>query len=201
MNNFHSINLVRIDNQSHLFIDAVGVEFSVFQHESFIDGGDEIVGRLEGYTPYDSNSIFNAILLEQQIIGVMRVIYPDDRGFGSFKTINDFPESLCNLESVRPENIVEIGTLAILPQFRGKKLAFLLYHQVVKQNHDYWLASVDAQLLKSFQKFGFIFEPIGPTKFYMGSPTTPVIFYIGKTIKHLKKFMPQVYRKVVLGEF
>ncbi len=43
-----------------------------------------------------------------------------------------------------------------------------------KCNIDYWVASIDAEVLEWLIRIGYHFKPIGPSKFYIGSPTIPV---------------------------
>lgn len=197
----NEVEVLQVNPQSDLFQTALNIEFCVFQHEGFLDCGDEQAKRLQGYCKYDDNSIFNLAFLKDSPIATLREIHCDQRNYQSFKTINDFPESKTFINSIPAKNIVEIGTVAILPKYRGTLLAFLLYHQILRNDKAVWIASMDERLVKIYKnRFKLPFEQIGNTKFYMGSQTTPVALFTERSMKFLKENEPKMYKYIILGE-
>lgn len=187
--------ILRVTCEQPQFAQALRTEYEVFAEAGFAEADDQAVKRLLGYRDYDANSVMVVACNEEKIIGVLREIHPDHRGWSSFKTVIDFPEVLSHLSSIQPASVLEIGTVAIPRKHRGADLAVKLYGSVLQFNPQAtaWIASLDERVFRLYrERIGFLFETVGIPRFYMGSMTVPAILAVNRTLDHLHRTRPLI---------
>lgn len=212
------VRVERISHDDPRAVEARALEFEVFEKAGFSEGAD---GYLEQYGPYDENSIFYvARATDGKAVGMLRVIYAGDDVIGleenqlstGFKTLDDFDlyphwksETARHL-SEHPQEIGEVGTAAVLEDWRATEVADALYKEALEQGLKdgirYCIASIDADVLAAYRhRKMFPFVDMGPTDpHYMGSPTTPVFMDIYELPDYWRKHNPEFYRKILGGD-
>jgi hypothetical protein len=157
------------------------VEERVFVEE-FGNNKDEM---LTEYGPYESASRFWLVcdITSHQPIGALRVIENSDSGL---KTINDIhsmlgvsPDDVRYIENLDFKKTWDVGTVAVLPEYRGIEYSFLpslmlyrsLYARGVESGIDHFVSIIDAKAASNLELLGTTFRPIlGLDSFsYLGS--------------------------------
>ena len=176
---------------------AVNVEAEVFIGSKYVETKEELAKEYEPYLPV-TNMV--AAEIDGEIHGSVRFIHYDPEI--GFKTLNDAksgklqiePEHWAYLETIDPNDIVEIGTIAVSKEYQTRgpslKLSQHLYgaiFQLGKQNDEpYVLASFDARYYEGFVSwFGPSVRQLGPAVDYMGSETIPAILDIQEVRDYL----------------
>lgn len=201
------------------FDAAFEVETRLFHAVGYVESPEH---HRESYEAYQASSRFYIVRVDGEIAGVLRAIEHSEAGF---KTAKDFPLFDGALDGVDPSSILEIGTVAVEPQFhqQGVRYAERLYHAAVVESlnpnvlrdenqapvsegpQTHWIASIDEGLLRNVYNpyYHFRFWDIGPTIFYLGSKTTPVMMDCSRTMQEMKEFDDEtgVYSRVILGNF
>lgn len=201
------------------FDEAFEVETRLFHAVGYVESPEH---HRESYEAYQASSRFFIVRVDGEIAGVLRAIEHSEAGF---KTAKDFPLDEGALDGVDPSKILEIGTVAVEPKFhqQGIRYAERLYHAAVVESlnpnvlrdenqvpvsegpQTHWIASIDEGLLRKVYNpyYHFRFWDIGPTIFYLGSKTTPVMMDCAKTMQEMKEFDEEngVYTRVILGNF
>lgn len=155
------------------------------------------------YGPYEAQSRFYLSVDQhsQKPVGSLRII---ENGVNSLKVVHDFP--VVTEENLRQNHGVEdmqtcweIGTLAILPEYRGRAQVGVQYYRALylaaKSNHiTHILAAIDKKVYEKIVT-GYLGLPYvqihgtAPTN-YLGSPATIPI------IGTVREFFPKTLRQM-----
>lgn len=182
--------------ESTAWQQAEMVEFDVFHQSGYVNTQEELAKDYERYTPYTG---FALTRLGGEPAGAVRMIfYSPEAGF---KTTNDAAKGELTIDAqgeemltrVDPATIMEIGTISIPEELRGKlenglrlnsDLYGAIYAVAKARSIDWLIASFDHEYLDRFGKiFGASITRLGPPKDYMGSPTVPVIINVEDAIQ------------------
>lgn len=182
--------LVTNDPYSPYWQQGVSIEASVFIEKNYVTSEEELAGEYAKYLPA---SQFIVAERGGVVGGAVRAIHFVD-GIG-FKTLDDIQagklevseEGRTIIASMDLSRTVEIGTLAVLPELRGKhgderRLTGALYGGIRSVGHTYdapfCIASFDEAYYRGFRwTFGKdIIHALGPATDYMGSATVPALF-------------------------
>lgn len=149
------------------------------------------------YGPYEAASdIFVVVDLELALpIGALRVI---KNSSGGLKTLNDLERTplglnqaeVCNQLDIDPERCVDVGTLAVLPEFRargGNVLpSLLLYRSLYAKylsdpNYDNVVTMIDRRAERNLYRLSFPFRPIDERYFsYLDSPASRALYGVNR---------------------
>lgn len=176
------IEVITPENEAR-WAEASSIEAAVFIEAGYVDDASELE---QEYAPYRAASKFFALTEDGVIKGVVRIIDPSEAGF---KTVVDAQNGKLTVEpewlsliATEQENMFEVGTIAVPPEFRTKdagRASIWLYGAILgysrKNNMPSALASFDAAYFEGFTKSLFKdgVLPIGPAVKYMGSFTIP----------------------------
>lgn len=166
------------------------VEKQVFVKEF----GNDSEEMSKEYGPYENNSIFWIVIdtSKRQPIGALRVIANSETGL---KTLNDIakpetlgldPVTVIENTSIDPEKTWDVGTVAVLEEYRGFEHAFVpslaLYHALYGRAENYgiehYVSIIDKSAMNNLSLLGVRLEPImgsGPFK-YLGSDESWALF-------------------------
>lgn len=186
---------------------ALAVEHDVFVAAGYIEANAG--RRVHEYDRFPEFELF--VAYDGRVpVGVTRVI--TDRHATSalamrVPTIADFSldESARRvLSTLDPARVFEVATMAVVPGYRDGTVSARLIRSVMLRG--WWrgtwyaLASLDESYRRALAQ-RYPMRVLGPTTFYMGSPTTPVLFdshaFTGSTgtvfrvIRQLKRLQPR----------
>lgn len=203
-----------VDGQDEASAIGRFVEWTVF--EEFFD--NDLERMKEEYGPYDEASTFLLVLdyEKSQPMGAVRLIGPSEAGF---KSIHDLvaPESPWykpgdTLESRLaeigndPEHTVDIGTMAVMPEYRSghstEGASAALYSTCVRwslaNGYNNWITVVDRKIYDMMQAWGEPFKPFDRTDWasYIDSPASlPVHTELYSGLEQIKEFDQKMSRQ------
>lgn len=135
----------------------------------------------------------------KKIIGTVRLVKNNSHGLPIEK---DF--GLNNIiGKIKTENPLEVSRLVVDKKHRkistynhGALLSLIkiIYQYCEKNNHFIIVAAIDNKLYHMLKKFGFSFQVLGPSKYYMGSNSIPVAIDIRNEIMWLKIVNPPLWK-------
>lgn len=185
-----------------LFLDAKECELAVFKREGFVDASADSAG----YDEFDKSSTFIVARQRGEVAAVLRLIWWSDRGF---KTMEDLPLAPAATELVRTvglDRIVEIGSLAAVPNARGLGPATAClrgaFHMAMSRGVSHFVTSLDAGLLETY-RVGLRqrYVELGETQHYYGSPTTPVLLNLAAWADDLSLNRPDLFEMILRRSF
>lgn len=142
--------------------------------------------RIPDFDHYGAQE-FVAADRSDRIAGVMRLIYADRAalGAGMFPTydhrqeLHMFADMVHYLESLDPRKIVDLASMAIDPGERdstvSKALITRTMHRIRETGRRHALACIDTPFYRKLKSRALDFQDLGPSAFYLGSPTTACI--------------------------
>ncbi len=167
---------------------ARSIEKQVFVEEF---GNDESVMAQE-YGDYEDSSRFWVIFdLEQKTpVGALRVIENSPYGL---KTLNDLqeiltlaPNDVASHHSMVLDKVWDVGTVAVVPEFRGIEYEFLpsltlyrsLYDRGVELGIDHFISIIDEKEEGNLRLLGMPFRPIMDSEsfYYLGSEHSTALY-------------------------
>jgi hypothetical protein len=119
-------------------------------------------------------------------------------GPGNFPALTEFeiwPDASRRIDAIDLASVVELSALAVA---RGatasragevtRSLFRAMYqYSLLEAHHSHWLAAVDVRVARHLERsHGFLFEPIGHPKMYLGSETVPVICDLVAQLRHFR---------------
>jgi hypothetical protein len=151
----------------------------------------------EEYGPYEQTSdLFVVVDLDSSFpIGTLRVIRNSE---GGLKSLNDLERSelaldqtnVCKELDIEPDRCVDVGTLAVLPEFRrraGNVLpSLLLYRSLYAKylsdpNYDHVVTIIDKRAERNLYRLSFPFKPIDDRYFsYLDSPESRALYGVNR---------------------
>jgi len=160
----------------------------------------------EEYGPYEESSEFFVVVDHdsEMPIGVLRTIRNSEAGLKSLKDLEQTPlaldpDAVCEEFGIDPDKCIDVGTLAILPEFRarvGNILPSLLLYRTLyvrclsNPDYDHVVTIIDQAAEKNLHKLSFPFKPIDERYFsYLDSPQSRALYGINK------EFYPSVSRR------
>ena len=172
------------------FIDAGFVSTSDLDEFGFID--DQWVPYSDYFISVDTDN--------DEVVGTCRIIRPSVRGLPVFQYFESDALAGEIFHVIDPNYCVEISSLAT-PREGLQNMAIsaelygIVWRESVQGGRAYMMAIMDSRLLRIMRRwFHFPFEPIGPSRHYMGDETTPVAMYVPRTIEHLQAVNPDSLR-------
>lgn len=190
------------------------------EHEVFLEAFGNDAELLEAeYGPYESASKFFVVFsaADKRPAGVLRVIENSEEGL---KTLNDIEHEPLNLpiDSVMEAHNIEslddcwdIGTLAVLPEYRGKGLkshwaAIMLYRAMytsaMEQGVKHMVTIMDKRAHKGMQIMGIPLKPIMDSESfsYLDSAVSTALHgdiptFYDEMAQHLEKLKDEHYFK------
>lgn len=132
----------------------------------------------EEYLPYDERSDFYVVVDHEESlpIGVLRVIKNTENGLKSLEDLARVgvgfdKEAVCKAYELDPERCADVGTLAVLEQYRGSNSdagytpSLLTYRTLYKEilsndDFDYTIAMIDKRAERGLNKLKFPFKPV-----------------------------------------
>lgn len=151
----------------------------------------------EEYGPYESASDL-IVVIDQDIekpVGVLRTIKNSQAGLKSLVDLKKTPLGLeaaevCEKFDINPDRCIDVGTLAILPEYRartGNILPSLLMYRALylrylnNPEYDHVITIIDKDAEKNLYKLSFPFKPIDPRYFsYLDSKESKLLYGINK---------------------
>ena len=182
-----------------LFDEAKACELEVFKIEGFVAQDAEETG----YSKFEHSSVFVTAEQDDQIVAVVRIVWPSDRGFKTVEDLSLYPASHELIRLIGEERIGEFGSLAALPQARGLGPAAEClrgaFHMAVAHGKTHFIASLDSGLLDCYRlALQQRYVELGEERLYYGSPTRPVLLDIAEWATSIGEHRPDIYSQVVL---
>ena len=183
------------------------IEWTVFE-EHF---DNDIVVMRDEYELYDESSVFLTIVDYESAmpVGVIRIIKPSEKGLKSMNDLVD-PEGpwFKDGDSLKsrfaeigddPEHTVDIGTMAVMPNYRSSHAAdgasAALYSSCVRwsleSDYNRWVTIVDKKIFEMMQSWGEPFRQFTDTDWasYLDSPLSlPVHTELYSGLQKIKAF-------------
>lgn len=184
-----------------LFEAAAEQELRFFEELGYVDAD----GGLDDFRSYDATSSFIVVPDAEGLAAVLRLIWPNRRGF---KTVNDFTltdEGARVLADVGEDRIVEIGTLAVRPDVRGLDVAICCYNVARRESWlrgcTAFLVGIDDGLLEVYRtQFHFPFVALSESDpDYYGSPCTAALLDHLVAVPEMVREAPELYRQIFLA--
>jgi len=179
---------------------------------SVVHGADPEAERLEyeiyvaeGYIPPNSrekvleNENYPAFLHfvarhEDRVIGSLRLVTDPRPRFGVFRlgafshfTLDHWVEPM--LRQIGLDHVAEVGTMVIRPEYRGSETYIRLFEKAFEYGLmcriQAGLAMIDAAFCDRLERRGIPLVDLGPSQFYMGSETRPVLIDMPRLISRV----------------
>ena len=172
-----------------------------FHHDRYLG-----VGYIEKPTPTGmieddfvgfSSYFFAQRASDDEVVGVIRQIQSSFCGLPALNEFEVDPHWIDIISSYEHKQIVEIGSLAVLPGHPKcvKGLYRSIWQRSRTEGHKVWVAAIDSRLLRSFSMMrGFHWTSIGNPMFYMGSETVPVAAIVDDQARNMRKKFPDFFR-------
>ena len=202
---FFSVSEVSCSDHDRM-ADLYRLRYEVYCLEAGLIPSQNYPDKLEkdDYDQYSAH--FGVYNLSNELVGTTRLILTNPLDFPI--------RNRCTIEKrvAAPEAaIVEVSRLAVSKKYRRRKddgltgiesykgpnridhrirpeIAFFLYREMLaysqKNQITFWYASMERSLFRLLQRFGFIFEQIGPKIDYWG-PVYPYLLDIDKALNHI----------------
>lgn len=184
--------------ESTVFLDAFGNTPNLMANE---------------YGPYENSSEFFVVMdhESEMPVGVLRTIRNSEAGLKSLNDLKETPLQLdageiCDKYDIDPNRCIDVGTLAIIPEFRtrvGNILPSLLLYRTLYLRYlnnpafDHVVTIIDKKAEKNLYRLGFPFKPIDERYFtYIDSTESRALYGVNN------EFYPSVekHRKELLEE-
>lgn len=190
-----------IDGSSEHKDLAKSVEQEVFNDMFGLDSEK----MAEEYDHLDDYSKFILVFDQENSLPVatIRLIeYSEERGLKSLNDIEKGPWGLTAEDVIESENLDlektwDIGTLAVMPEYRGGAIAgsvaSAVYHELYTQSTiqgiEDWVAIIDTAVLDYMNQLGIALRPIENAKSinYLGSECTPMTGNVAEIGSELEK--------------
>ncbi|HOV60634.1 MAG TPA: GNAT family N-acyltransferase [Candidatus Hydrogenedentes bacterium] len=129
-----------------------------------------------------------------QVVGSLRLVTDPRPRFGVFRlaafthfTLDPWVEPL--LCQVGLKHVVEVGTMVIRPEYRGSETYLKLFEKAFEYGlmtriHA-GLATIDAGFCDRLERRGVPLVDLGPSRFYMGSETQPVLIDMPRLVSRV----------------
>lgn len=146
------------------------------------------------YGPYEDASTFFVVIDQEASlpVGVMRIIENSEAGLKSLVDLEKTPlaistEDVCMAYDINLDRCADLGTLAVLPEYRGStadfvpaSLAYRTLYLTVLNNprFDHVVTVIDENALRNLNFFKFPFRPIFDSEgfSYLDSPKSYAMF-------------------------
>jgi hypothetical protein len=168
--------------ESSVFLDAFGNTPEIMAQE---------------YGPYENASEFLVVMDHdtEMPVGVLRTIKDSDAGLKSLNDLKDTPLQLdagkvCEELKIVPDRCIDVGTLAIQPEFRARVgnilPSLLLYRSLYVRylnnpDYDHVVTIIDKDAEKNLNRLSFPFKPIDERYFsYLDSKQSRALYGINK---------------------
>ena len=149
------------------------------------------------YGPYEPASRFYLVIDQEAKIpvGVMRAIENSSAGLKSLNDLEKTPlgitkEQIYDRFHIDPEKCIDVGTLAVLPEYRGRKANYiptlLLYRTLyvdalADPRFDHAITIIDERAERGLRTLKLPFKPIDERSFsYLDSPKSRVLYGVTK---------------------
>ncbi len=186
---------VQIDVCPNGDAEAMRLEYDVYLAEGYIEPNDErVVLENRNYPEF----VHFVARVDGRAIGSLRLVTDaqprhDVFRLGSFRHFSVQHWATDLLRSADQRRIVEVGTMVILPEYRGGSTYAQLFRKafeyaVLSRVH-YALATIDEGFYHRLIKRGLPFREMGETRYYMGSYTVPAIIDVEQLMRMM--FGPQ----------
>ena len=128
-----------------------------------------------------------------EILGVSRLIpYTAEARLPVIEEFELLATERTRFEATDPATIAEVSALAVSRQAKlaGGRVAAQLYramghYSLLVDGRVDWYAALDSRVMKQLVRtYGFLFEPIGPPRHYLGSPTVPARLNLFAQARH-----------------
>lgn len=162
-------------------LDAARLEYDLFHAAGYV--GEAASRRLESYDRYPRTA-FIVAKTQGKYCGVVRMIHPHETPEGCLHlpTLDDFEIygwARVQLAQIPANGLVEIGTMSVLPEHRGRCSRILIRRIMTycwSRHIWYALSSIDAHYFLALVSNRLPFKQIGEAEHYMGSQTVPTVF-------------------------
>ena len=188
---------------SPLFAKCRDLEQLWFEMSGFVEADG-----LRGFHEYDAASTFLAVGgVDGDIVSTMRLIWESPLGF---KTLNDLALSVEGQElvdSVAKKCVAEVGTISTHPAARGSgptfRMFFALNDMLARRGVTHFISAIDDGLLEIMRSAPLHFPmlDIGPSTYYYGAPSTPVIMDVPAYRQQLLENDLVLYHQLIEGRF
>ena len=149
------------------------LEHDVFVAEGFTPASEHRV--VEEYAYLDGQSRWLLAERDGAPVGVLRLMAGAPHVVPALQHFPAFPGAH---EALADERYAEVGTLAVAEAHRGSDVGRHLYRAALRlslrEGVTAWVAVLEQWLLEHMAASGFHFEPIGPSRYYMGGECLPV---------------------------
>jgi predicted GNAT family N-acyltransferase len=171
---------------------ARGLEHDVFVAEGFIAHSERRI--VEDYTDLDAQSRWYLAERDGDIIGVLRLIEP---GPSLLPAVRHFALTREFRAELDRQRYAEVGTLAVAEAYRGTDTGLHLYRAAfedsVRAGFTAWVSVLERWLLQHLGSFGFPFEPMGETRYYMGGDCLPALMTFEDVLATLLRTDPGLH--------
>jgi GNAT superfamily N-acetyltransferase len=172
-----------------LLAEAAIVEQAVWDEKQY--------GNLEeeGYLPFIKNSrTFGALDPEGNIVGMNRMFQATETEVPPFLEMDfdDESEKEAIIADARLGNTEELGTVAVLPKFRGKRANLRLWRMAYRDARERgiqnWGIIMEPERVAKMNKYqGFTFRQLGPAVNYQGGDCAPFIMSLEEVDQSMSK--------------
>jgi GNAT superfamily N-acetyltransferase len=203
----HDLKKWRVDRDKHglsygiassedSLLRAATVEQTVWDEKNY---GDLVE---EGYMPYIKNSrTFAAFDEYGNCIGMNRMFTATETEVPPFLDMEFYDESekAKIIDGARAGAVEELGTVAVVPEYRGKRVNLRLwriaYRDARTRGVHSWGIIMEPERVARMNKYqGFTFEQMGPATEYQGGNCAPFIMSLPEVDAKMRKNHPLNYQ-------
>jgi hypothetical protein len=196
------------DAQGDLRRAAHECEIEVFRDKYGIDPGR----MSDEYAPYDASSVWLAVVRNgTDVVGSSRIVVPGAPGFKSLADVSGDPWNVDGVSATAAARLDlsrtwDVATLSRRHEFRDvpvtEALAYGIVRGLLLNGATGTIAVLDSTVRVLLQrKFGLRYSAIPGTtrKFFMGSPSEPVMAHVPTMLDDARRRRPEGYRVVTVG--
>jgi predicted GNAT family N-acyltransferase len=158
---------VRLATEPADLLTARALEHDIFVAEGFTPASEHRVVEEYGYL--DGQSRWLLAERDGEAAGVLRLMAAEPRLVPAMHHFPPFPGAHDVLVG---ERYAEVGTLAVVEAHRGSDVGLHLYREALRlslqEGVTACVAVLEQWLLEHMAASGFHFEPMGPSRYYMG---------------------------------
>jgi predicted GNAT family N-acyltransferase len=177
---------VRLATESADLLTARALEHDVFVAEGFTPASEHRVVEEYGYL--DGQSRWLLAERDGETAGVLRLMAAEPHLVPAVRHFAPFPGAH---DVLAGERYAEVGTLAVAEDHRGSDVGLHLYREALRlslqEGVTAWVAVLEQWLLEHMAASGFHFEPMGPSRFYMGGECLPVRMILRDALVRLRQ--------------
>ena len=189
---------VRVARDERDLATARALEHDVFVAEGFIARSDRRC--VEEYEELDAQSRWYLAERDGRAVGVLRVLAQEPLVVPAVRHFELAPAARAELAG---RQYTEVGTLAVVDADRGTDTGLHLYRAAfrdsVRAGDTAWVSVIEQWLLEHLASSGFVFEPMGASRYYMGGECLPALMLFGDALDVLRRRNPSVHAWLVSG--